>query len=66
MEKIKQKSHDTSAGRNEHIVMLRKDAQEKLAKAENAWFVYAAECDLSDERERAFNVAENVRTAQRV
>ena len=34
IEKIEQKSYDMPEIQNKHIVMLRKDAQAKLAKAE--------------------------------
>ena len=56
MEKIEQKSHDTPESHNEHIVMLRKDAQEKLAKTENACYACTAnggierECCLDNGR----------------
>jgi hypothetical protein len=41
------------------------EAQKTLYAAEKAWYAYASMCDLGIERERAFEIYENVRTATR-
>jgi hypothetical protein len=50
----------------EDLQALRTDAQEKLREAERAWFTYALNTDLGEEREIAFEIFENVRTAARI
>lgn len=41
-------------------------AQEKLREAEKAWYEYFCMCEVGDERTRAADVYENVRTATRI
>jgi hypothetical protein len=45
---------------------LRSDANSKLREAEKAWHVFASALPIGSERERAFDVCENVRNAPRV
>lgn len=48
------------------LEQLRADACAKLREAEKAWFALACETPLGPQRERNFDVFENVRTAQRI
>lgn len=41
------------------------EAELVLAAAEKAWYAYACLCDLGLERENAFDIYENIRTAKR-
>ena len=50
----------------QQIEILRKDASEKLREAEKAWHALACALPVGRDRERAFDVYENVRTAPRV
>jgi hypothetical protein len=44
---------------------LKKEAQRLLREAGAAWYAYAGECDLGDERTWAFEVYENLHRATR-
>lgn len=50
----------------EQINILRTDASAKLREAEKAWYALACALPVGRDRERAFDVYENVRTAPRV
>ena len=50
----------------DRLTFARRMAHEKLREAEKAWHAYAALCDVGPDRERAFEVFENVRTAARL
>ena len=50
----------------EQINILRTDAIAKLREAEKAWYALACALPVGRDRERAFDVYENVRTAPRV
>jgi len=45
---------------------LRGEANAKLREAEKAWHVFAAYLPVGIEREKAFDVCENIRNAARV
>ena len=57
---------DESAGDPPTLAELKADVQKKIRAAEQAAYKYACECDVGRDRERAFDVYENVRTAMRV
>jgi len=48
------------------LAALLAEAAQKLRDAEKAWYAYACEVPVGREREKAFEVFENVRTARRV
>lgn len=48
------------------IAALKAEANAKLLEAEKAWHAFACELPIGSERERAFEVYENVRTAPRI
>lgn len=50
----------------EQIATLKSDASAKLREAEKAWYALACELPVGRDRERAFEVYENVRTATRI
>ena len=45
---------------------LKSDALEAICHAEMTAHIYACNCEIGPERERAFQVFENIRTATRV
>lgn len=45
---------------------LKADALKKLTEAEKAMYLYAGECEVGEERTRAFEIYGNIRTATRV
>lgn len=50
----------------ERLSRLKKTALDKLREAEIAMHDYARECDVGDERTKAFEVYERIRTATRL
>lgn len=52
--------------KTEKLVALKAEANAKLLEAEKAWHAFACELPVGRERERAFEVYENVRTAPRI
>lgn len=48
------------------VASARKTAHEKLREAEKAWYEYFALCEVGDERTKAAEIYENIRTAARV
>lgn len=50
----------------DELIALKNDAQVKLRAAEKAWHTYAINVDVGRERERAFEIYDNVRTASRI
>lgn len=49
----------------EELKALKDKAEALRVEAEQAWHKYACECELGFERERAFAIYENIRTARR-
>lgn len=45
---------------------LREVAFKKLKEAEKAMYAYCCSCDIGPERERAFQIYENIRLSSRV
>lgn len=50
----------------QRIELAREKAHKALNAAESAWHEFAALCEVGEERTRAFDVYENVRTARRL
>lgn len=50
----------------EKLAALKKTRDEAIQAAETASFEYARECDAGRERERAFDIYENIRISKRV
>lgn len=55
-----------AAEQSEKLVALKQDAIAKLKEAEKAWHTFASELPIGRERDRAFDVFENVRNASRI
>ena len=50
----------------QQIKIMRDEANQFLEVAEKAWYKYACSLPIGQDRERAFEIYENVRTAQRI
>lgn len=50
----------------EQLNSLKSDRNRLMREAEQAAYRYACECDVGREREKAFEIYENIRTAGRV
>lgn len=55
-----------SESEREIIEELKEDMLKKRNEAEKAAYAYCCACDLGDEREKAFQIYENIRNATRL